>query len=187
MYSNEQLSWRQGAVATRVPFSVLDEERPGVLLTPECDLQQAKAITVLFVALFEATELIMELVSSDWVGLGLFQDGEFMTSASNGKRRQLDDRMKQMQRNQFQRYHWLDAFPGVNGPLIADFQFISCLPSEFLRTIAPAAMLADPYRSELPARYAAYAGRIGTPDPEEARLATWRQGLLDANFPLIET
>lgn len=155
-----------------------------MLLTPECDLQQGKAVTVVFVALFNAEELVMELVASDWAGIGLVEDGKYLTSASNSKRKQLDERIKQLQRHHFQRYHWLDEFAGSNGPLVADFQFLSCLPSEFLNTAAPDAMLADPYRSELPARYAAYVGRIGTPDPEEARLAAWRQGLLDTKFPL---
>ncbi len=180
MYVDGAQSWRQGSVANDVPFSVLDGFCRAVLLTPECDLQQQKAATAAFIALFEAPNVVLGLVADEWTTIGAVSGAP----TSRGRRREIDDRIRRLQRHQFPRYHWLDAPPGTDSPLVADFQFLTCVPLEFLDELTPLAALDDPFRAELAARYASYMGRIGTPDGNEAASETWRSQFLDAHFPL---
>ena len=183
MFSDGAPALRQGAILRDVPFTVIDAAELGLLLTPECDLVQDKAVTALFVYLVPASEFIRGLAE----GHEKFKDGDsgnLVGSPSKDARNSFLDKIRRIQENNSPRYHWIDQLPDGAGPFVADFQFLACVPLETVTNLPVAANLADPFRSAVPARYAAYAGRVGTPDLDEAALLNYRQSQLDAIFPV---
>lgn len=175
----------QGCLIQPVYFYAIDEERLGVVLTPRCDLAQQKADLVQISAVFNASQLIRELLQGDWKGLGLLgADGQLLASIpSAGKAKELRERITRLAEQRFARYHWLAPPPGTGQPLVADFQLIESVPTSELAGLEIVAALASPYREAFAARYSAYMGRIGTPDSSAAEIDGWLGSVLGELFP----
>lgn len=180
MYREGTSELRQGSVIEEVPFPILDQREFGVLLTPECDLVQGKADTVLLVAAFRFNELAGEMAFRDPRFQGA--EGQLSRAPSRAALDSLKDKLAAIQRNTVPRYHWLDQIPDGPGPFVVDFQYLSCLVRAEADDFVVIANLDDPYRSALPARYASYAGRIGVPDPDGTTLDNIRSALLGTMF-----
>lgn len=176
----------QATILEPVYFYGIDEPHPGVVLTPTCDLEQRKADLIQICALFDAWELIAELVRSDWKGIGLVDAAGTRVRGplSTGKRREFSSQVKQLIGQRFPRYHWLAPVPGRTGnPMLADFQVLTSISMEDLRDARILAGLSSPFAEQLASRYAAYMGRIGTPDFESAQVGAWIQAAVDTLFP----
>lgn len=170
----------QGAVIQGALFPILDQREFGVLLTPECDLAQGKADTVLLVAAFQFDDFVGQMAFGD----PRFQDdeGQLTRTPSKAALNSLRDKLAAIQRNTVPRYHWLERIPHGAGPFVVDFQYLSCLVRAEADAFVVIANLDDPYRSAVPARYASYAGRIGVPDPDRSTLDEARSEVLKVMF-----
>jgi hypothetical protein len=57
--------WDQGDVVEALYFAALDAMRPGILVTPACDIEQDKVDLWTFVALYQDVEVARALVAKD--------------------------------------------------------------------------------------------------------------------------
>jgi hypothetical protein len=175
----------QSVIIGALYFYAVDEHFPAAILTPACDFEQSKAELVTACALVEAWALISSLVTNDWANQGFVTDSGLvvpLADLSKGKLKTYRERVSRLIKNQYPRYHWLAPLPGSRTPLVADFQLISALPVDELADARLIAILASPFREELPARYAAYMSRVGTPDHASETVEAWLDASLQAVF-----
>lgn len=179
MYSRDPARFTQGAIVRNVLFTVTDSSEYGFLLTPECDLEQEKAETVVFVAVFDALLLFQDFARGI---AGLTEtSGAFVANPRDGSGR-LRDKISDIQNQRVQRYHWLQPLPGTDMPLVADFQYLSCLSTDSARTLSVIANIVDPVRAAVATRYAAYVGRIGVDDPDKDAQKAWLDSAFTRTF-----
>ncbi|MGH7466995.1 MAG: hypothetical protein ACRENP_03320 [Longimicrobiales bacterium] len=176
----------QSVIVEGLYFYAIDEHFPGIVLTPACDFEQGKVELATACALISAWDLLSQLLRTDWQKDGLIdQSGSpvLRSSLSAGKTKWFKGQVRSVARQQFPRYHWLPPPPGTKVPLIADFQILACVPVDEIRAVTPIAALLSPFREQLPTRYAAYVGRIGTPDAEAEVIESWLGAAVAAIFP----
>jgi hypothetical protein len=176
----------QSVVVETLYFHALDDHLAAVVLTPACDFEQRKAELAIACAAISAWDLIAQLAQTDWVKEGLVDESGSLKKRgdlSNSKIKWFKAQISRMIKQQYPRYHWLAPIPHTNlPPLVADFQIIACLPIDVIVRATPIASLQSPFREQLPARYAAYMGRVGTPDLEVPILETWLEQAVDSVF-----
>lgn len=166
----------QSVVLEGVYFHALDELEHGIVLTPACDFAQQKVELALVCALVDAWELVAALFEHDWRNVGLTrEDGSLISMDELGstKRKKFENQVNQLMNQRFPRYHWLSPLPGTTSPLVADFQTLASVPVRELSDLTRVAAIESPYREEIPARYAAYVGRVGTPDISDDDRQSW--------------
>jgi len=176
----------QSVVLKSLYFFALDEYFDAVVLTPACDIEQGKAELITSTALVSAWTLIAQLLKTDWKKENLVDDdGRAIARAAltNTKRKWLANQVKQLMRQQFPRYHWLGPLKDGSDPLIADFQILSCISIDEARSAERIGVLVSPFREQLPTRYAAYMGRIGTPDTPVRVQEEWIGQGIECLFP----
>jgi hypothetical protein len=164
----------QGTIVREVYFYAVDETLPGLSLTPVCDIEQVKAELIQFCALFDAWELVTELVKTEW-NLGLTDATGALVAGplSNTKKNAFHGHVRQLIAQRIPRYHWLAPLPGTTPPLIADFQVLASVVPAELEQAELVAELRSPYREQTAARYSAYMGRVGTPDFTQEQIDGW--------------
>jgi len=76
-----------------------------------------------------------------------------------------------MMKQQYPRYHWIPVKLATVDGHVADFAFVTSLAASEVRRLTRMASLVSSWREQLPARYVAYMGRVGTEDspPEELK------------------
>lgn len=175
----------QSVIVDDVYFYCVDERMPAVVLNPACDFEQDKAELVQFCGLTDAWEFISELLHSDWDGLKLVESGGLISreALSIGKAKSFANRVRQLARQQYPRFHWFTPLPGSDRPLVADFQVLAALPFKEVADLPKLASLRSPFREQVPARYSTYMNRVGTPDFSEALLKDWVSSVTDLLFP----
>jgi len=176
----------QSVVLGNVYFHSLDDHLRGIVLTPTCDFEQRKAELVTICAAINAWELVTDLIVTDWSKQGLANDqGQLIarSALSAGKRKWLSDQLQRLMGQQFPRYHWLAPLADGEEPLIADFQIVACHILEEADGFDRLGILQSPYREQLPTRYSAYMGRIGTPDIQKTVRQAWIDAGIDRLFP----
>jgi hypothetical protein len=130
-------NWDQGDFVEAVYFAALDRSQPGVLPTPACDIALEKTSFWTFVALFPDEEVAAQLNS-----------------------KALDQLVKQ----KLPRYQWFPAVDGLLPAMVADFAIVSSVPVDEARPKRRIASMISSWREQLPARFVAYMGRVGTVD-----------------------
>jgi hypothetical protein len=175
----------QSVILEGVYFFGTDETTLGIVLTPACDFEQKKAELVQLCQLRDAFDFIAVLIQHEWKKLGLVDanGNRIAEPLSSGKKKDLSEKLRSIIRQRFPRYHWLPPFVGSKRPLIADFQSVTSLNPEDLEGAHIVAALESPYRESLPTRYAAYMGRVGTPDYPAAHEQEWIDRTIEVLFP----
>jgi hypothetical protein len=154
--------WDQGDVVEEVYFAALDAARPGVLVTPACDIEQDKLDFWTFVALYRDDEVARSLVAKDLEGWKRSAGGATLTK---NQRESLAKKVRELIDQRFPRYHWLPVALGGHPAHVADFSCVCSLPADEVRANAKRARaLVSSWREQLPARYASYMARVGTID-----------------------
>ena len=138
----------QGVVFKTDLFRRTYLDSAAIVVTPKCDVWQDKA-DFLAVCAVTSPDAIMRL-RVEW-------------DSMPSRRSNLEDILRQ----KHARYHWLglDLTAFADGA-IADFQVIASVAPTSVDGASVFHRLAGPWSEELSARYAAYMGRIGVPDPE---------------------
>lgn len=165
----------QGVILHDVYFYSSDAKHYGLVLTPTCDFAHDKVEAVQLCALRPAWDVIRDLLSDEWASLN--------PPSSSGKIKDLRSRIESIVKNKLPRYHWFAPLPNTEVPLIGDFQYITSLQFEEAKNLGIVAELVSPYREQVPARYAAYMGRVGTPDYETASVESWINTSMMVLFP----
>ena len=152
--------WDQGDIVEAVYFAAQDAALPGVLVTPACDVDQAKVEFWTFVALFPDSDVASTLLEKDvetWKAGG--------AGLTKNQREAASKRIRELMVQRFPRYHWLPVPFGQYPAYVADFCCVTSLPVEEVRQNAKRVKaLASSWREQLPARYASYMARVGTSD-----------------------
>ncbi len=156
----------QSVVLRDIYFYGLDRKEFGFVLTPTptCDFAQDKAELIHLCAMFTAASVIEQLRKTTWEKLAP---------------KELKNQIKQFITQRLPRYHFFAPLPGMVVPLLADFQVITSLPLRELESLEIVAELESPFREQVPARYAAYMGRVGTPDFLAEDAAKWLNFIFD--------
>lgn len=163
------VEWNQGDIVDSVYFAPGDSYRPGVLLTPACDVEHDKASNWTFVGLLPDTEIARLILSERTKGWDLAPgSGSMAPPLSNNKRADLRNTLLKLINNKsWLRYHWLPVEFGEHKALVADFALVTSItPDEARANCTRIASLGSSWREQLPARYSAYIGRVGTDDFE---------------------
>jgi hypothetical protein len=152
--------WDQGDVVEAVYFGALDAYRPGVLVTPACDIEQEKLELWTFVALYPDVDVARALVAKDletWQHSG--------APLSKRQREALLNKVRELIGHRFGRYHWIPVAIGESTAHVADFSCVSSLPAAEVQTSTKRiASLTSSWREQLPARYSSFMARVGTVD-----------------------
>jgi hypothetical protein len=144
-----------------VYFAATDDSGPAVLVTPACDIEQDKVRLWTLVRLYSDAEVaraISEPDVSTW--LSGSKDGKLSRSQTES----LGKRMKELIGQRYPRYHWVPIKIGDHTAHIADFSCVTCLPADEVKKATRVGRLNSSWREQLPARYVAYMGRVGTTD-----------------------
>jgi hypothetical protein len=136
-------SWDQGDFVEGVYFSALDKPMLGVLLTPACDIELGKVSLWTFVALFEDVEVAAALKNEN---------------------------IENLVRQKLPRYQWFPPLDGVLPAMVADFANVSSIPVAEAKKKRRVASLNSSWREQIPARFVAFMGRVGTEDLSEKEL-----------------
>lgn len=174
--------WDQGDVIEAAYFAAFDKKLPAILVTPACDLEHPDAGVSLWtlVALFPDTEIARQVVAKELAQWNLPRGQDGSLSLSVSKRNKLDERVGNLIRQRYPRYHWVPVEVGGSPGNVADFNCVTSIPAEEVRQRGRRlASLVSSWREQLPARYAAYMGRIGTEDYEESDLRAHVDRIVD--------
>jgi len=175
----------QGVILDSVYFYALDETHLGLVLTPTCDFEHNKAELAQICAIFDAWQIVADLVRTDWAKMGLVDaSGNLIKGPlSRTKRTEFTSQLLYIIGQRFPRFHWLAPFANTSRPLIVDFQVITSLPAGELADVQLLAALRSPFREQVAARYAAYMGRVGTPDFSKDETQDWIERGIEELFP----
>ncbi len=83
-----------------------------------------------------------------------------------------------LMRQQYPRYHWIPLKVAEVDGHVADFTFVTSMMSTEVRQLTRVASLESSWREQLPARYVAYMGRVGTEDTPPQELKTHRDRIV---------
>ena len=138
-------AWDQGDIVEAVYFPGPDCKLPAVLVTPACDLEHGSPTDLwTFVALRPDAEVAGDIVQEQGSARGS---------------------LSQLMKQRYYRYHWLPVSIGASLGHVADFAIVTSLPmGEITKSARRLYSMNSSWREQLPARYAAYIGRIGVDD-----------------------
>jgi hypothetical protein len=173
----------QGVILEEAYFWAADATYPAFVLTPTCDFQQAKCDYALVCAVHRDGSL-KELLTGVLGNALRKKDGTpLVAPLTPEQRKPIAGRIKgELIALRAARYHFLPPIPGTKSPLILDFQLVQSASVPEIANTPVIAELASPYREQVPARYVAYMGRVGTPDYEQQDVDQWADSALDILF-----
>ncbi len=161
----------QCVILRDVYFYGIDESCFGLVLTPTCDFAQNKAEFIQLCALFPAWEFVTSLLHNEWSKFNV-----------PSKKAEVKSKIKDIIKQKLPRYHWFSPLQSLLPPFIGDFQITTSLTLKDLESQEMIAELESPYREQVPSRYSAYMGRVGTPDFSESDIQTWLDKGVDEIF-----
>lgn len=132
-----------------------------MVMTPQCDLEN-KA----------------DFVSLAGVGL----PGEVLDRLGVKSKSKAADRVGGLVSGREYRWYFLqptDLVVGFDAGAFVDFQLVTSVSPGLVEDLDIVAALRSPWCQELASRYAAFAGRVGTPDVARETVQHWRRGLID--------
>jgi hypothetical protein len=160
--------WDQGDIVAAAYFPGLDSKLPAVLVTPACDLEHEKVALWTLIALFPDTLVAKDIVRREGESLGTNRDG-LLVGPTPKQVSHLERKIRDLMRQRFHRYHWLPVRINDQAGHVADFSCVTSLPVDEVRLEAQRLFsMNSSWREELPARYAAYIGRVGVDDCPDA-------------------
>jgi len=158
--------WDQGDIVDAVYFAATDDSGPAVLVTPACDIEHGKVDLWTFVRLYPDTEIAAAVVAAETAGW------QRDTPLSRKQQEQVARKVTELIGQKYPRYHWVPVAIGAATTHVADFSCITCLPAAEVKEKATrVGRLTSSWREQLPARYVAFMGRVGTLDFMETDLA----------------
>lgn len=166
----EQISedWRQGDIVRNIDLR-LPKSDIGILCTPQCDIYHNKADFFLFILAADFHYAFRKIVDP--------QDTILIEDHVKGVLELTKTKLKELINNLIHnltgssanRFYYLppcNVFSVNLEPCYLDFQRVFTVSMETLREwrAKRTVTVADPFRSQIFARYLSYIGRIGTPD-----------------------
>ena len=164
MYRGPQNSdVEQSAIFAEVYFCFLEAYIYAVVLTPVCDIYQAKADFIILVGLMSAKSIFRTWLTKQKnpptekqiAGVDTLSEGKRPESFHKGF-------MKDLIGHKEIRYHFLPAYKDAFPHSFADFQLVQSIEVAKLKECEKVATLNSPWKEALSQRYSAYCGRVGT-------------------------
>ncbi len=152
-----------------------------MLVTPACDLEHDKVSLWTFVALFPDSDVARQIVAKEMAGWNLTRGEDGVLRLSAPQRQSLESRVASLIGQKYGRYHWIPIQIGESMAQVADFTCVTSLPVEEVRAnTVRIASVKSSWREQIPTRYAAYLGRIGTDDFAKDSLRTHIDRLVES-------
>lgn len=152
---------QQSAIYKEVCFSCINEKIFGIVLTPACDIFWQKADYVKMAGLIPA-----EYIFEQWLKKNEYTDEQIagiMPLRNEGKVRKMHNRFTEWYiGNREIRYHFLPSYKTTFSHSFIDFQLVESFDADDVKRLEKIGVLKSPWRESVPARYAAYRGRVGT-------------------------
>ena len=152
----------QSAIYAEITFTCIGKPSYAIVLTPICDIATKKLSYITLAQIIPANiiyEMILfneKLSEQQMIGV---------EAVGSGKLKHIKDEfLKNYLKNRVYRYHFLPKLNGILDNSFIDFQVVQTFSIEELIKHKKTAVLKSPWRESIPARYAAYSVRIGTPD-----------------------
>ena len=139
----------QGAIVEHPVFQDIYPHSLVLVLTPKCDIEQGKSEFLTLCPVLPPADLFAR---RDWEQKGTVRN-EFGNVASYDKA---------------PRWYWLwqaIEYEGFGRGALLDFQLVASVEEGTFDDATFVTAVASPWREDIGARYAAYAGRVGVPDP----------------------
>ena len=152
----------QSAIYDKVLFEFLGKTYPAIILTPTCDIVTKKANYLTVAQIIPARWVYVKICMSR--GLTDDQIAGVAQTEPNVQKSIKKDFVEHYMENRTYRYHYLPKRDKVFEDSFIDFQAVKTLYPKVLQEHKKIAALKSPWREAVPARYAAYCLRIGTPN-----------------------
>jgi len=151
----------QSTIYKGVYFSCIKEKIFGIVLTPACDIYWQKANYIKIAGLLPA-----EQIFEQW----LLKNGRTPLEIAGVDPLPSEKRVRNIHgafvkdyiANREIRYHFLPSHKNIFPHSFVDFQLVESFEPDYIKKLEKIAVLKSPWRESIPARYAAYCGRLGT-------------------------
>jgi hypothetical protein len=155
----------------RVKFTAIETPQLGILVTPECDLENDKVDYINFCAVLPFNTYFYQKIET----AKIISKEDFISGCGPGKMRACADMVKKVLNGNEYRYHFLGKLPNEleeNGLWYVDYQLTESIlkPSDLEELKGQrVAKLISPLKESIFVRFANYWGRIGLPGKEGDR------------------
>lgn len=164
----------QSAIYLNVSFECVNENSPAIILSSQCDLMpHSPQSYILLARLVPVAEIFLYWLES----MNDYSEDEIFGNipiASNKKKRKgiILDFCKMYLRGHTFGYYYLPEIEGKIEHSLVCFEITKCVSMQEIDDKEKLCVLKSPFREAVPARFAAYMGRIGTPQYQEEYLRT---------------
>jgi len=166
----EQISedWRQGDIVLNIDLR-LPKSNLGILCNPQCDIHHNKVDFFLFILAADFHYAFRKIVDPQNTVLTEDHLKGFLELTKTKLREVVNNLIHNLTGSSANRFYYLppyNAFSIKLEPCYLDFQRVFTVSIETLTEwrVKRVITVADPFRSQIFARYLSYVGRIGTPD-----------------------
>ena len=153
----------QSAIYSNIYFRCLNMRWPGIVLTSQCDIEDAERGTFVLLALITSVEFLFHI----YLDLSGYTDKEItgIEPIASGKKKRkeiLNNFKSSYLEGKAKGYYYLPLpIEGLEHSCI-HFDTTQCLSLGRLESQKKECVLRSPFREAIPAKFAAYIGRIGT-------------------------
>ncbi len=154
----------QSAIYGEVTFSALGVASLGIVLTAQCDIEDAASTNYLLVA----RVVPMGMIFATWLERKGYSEGEMRGDVPIGpERAKCNSLFREFSetylRNKALKYYLLPALDGKFATSVISFEITQCTQIQSIERLPKLCVLRSPFREAVPAHYSAYIGRVGTP------------------------
>lgn len=154
----------QSAIYSDVDFRVIDEKGAGIVLTPECDIQQQKVETVLLARIVPLVDILEYWLVKKGLSHGVISGLEPLPDTGPRRKGLVKEFSKIYMTNRALQYFFL---PGLDEVLDDSFVCYDITVTTKIDILASEnkklALLRSPFKEAVPVHFAAFMGRVGLP------------------------
>lgn len=168
-YQQISEDWRQGDIVRNIDLR-LPKSDIGILCTPQCDIYHSKADFFLFILAADFHYALRKIVDPQDTILTEDHLKGVLELTKNKLKELINNLIHNLTGSSANRFYYLPPCNNIVGislePCYLDFQRLFTVSMETLTEwrVKRTVTVADPFRSQIFARYLSYVGRIGTPD-----------------------
>jgi hypothetical protein len=163
----------QSAIYKDVSFHCLGETSLGIVLTAQCDIARAKPASYLLLARLTSVERMFSYWAIEEKRLSEEEvDGSAAIATGKLRKNLIREFVSKYMENKTFQYYYLPALPGKIPASLICCDVTVCVAVKSLQSQDKLCVLRSPFREAVPAYYAAYIGRVGTPQHQPDSLTS---------------